>query len=210
MIEGAGGAFRGVWWGLCLFILSGVLWLDSTHTSCPLFSSSCQSLCTPKLACLLLDYLNEHIYHFIPFYSSYKAHPTLSENSHLSIFEWTLAGGSYKKIKKSETLVWWSWIKAWVWVCRGLVRISWWLVVINSIWNAFWSAGCWWIVHILASSKEPQSPLFIKRNMPLVSEKMLWMPVLQQRRHLSCWFEPALRSAELGMLPLGFSYCWEL
>lgn len=187
MIEGTGGTFRGVWWGLCLFILSGMLWLDSTDTSCPLFSSSCQSLCTPKLACLLLDYLNEHIYHFIPLYSSYIAHPTLSENPYLSISEWTLAGRSYKKIKKSVTLVWRNWTKAWAWVCRGLGLVDgWWLLIqFEMLFHLLAADG----LHILASSKEPQSPLFIKRNMPLVSEKMLWMPVLQQRRHLSYWVD---------------------
>lgn len=66
-----------------LFIPSGVLWLGSTHISCPLFSS-CQSPCSPKLACLLMDYLDERVYPFIPFWSEYTAHPAPSESPHLS------------------------------------------------------------------------------------------------------------------------------
>lgn len=56
--------------GLYLFIPSGVLWLGSTNISCPLFSG-CQSPCSPKLACLLMDYLGERVYPFIP-------HPALN------------------------------------------------------------------------------------------------------------------------------------
>lgn len=69
---GGGGGGGG---DLYLFIPSGVLWLGSTHISCPLFSG-CQSPCSPKLACLLMDYLGKRVYPFIPFCSEYTAHPT--------------------------------------------------------------------------------------------------------------------------------------
>lgn len=83
---GTGGARRGEG-GLYLFIPSGVLWLGWTHISCPLFSG-CQSPCSPKLACLLMDYLGERVYPFIPLCSEYTAHPTLPESPHLSTPAW--------------------------------------------------------------------------------------------------------------------------
>lgn len=73
-------------------------------------------------------------------------------------------GCSYKKIKASKAWVWWSLTKAGARVCRGrllygclwgLARISWWLAVIDSIWDAFSSTSRLRPVHMLASSKGP-------------------------------------------------------
>lgn len=90
-LGGRGGALSigGVegWVGLYLFIPSGVLWLGSTHISCPLFSG-CQSPSSPKLACLLMDYLGERVYPFIPFCAEYTAHPAPPESPHLSTPAW--------------------------------------------------------------------------------------------------------------------------
>lgn len=66
-----------------LFIPSGVLWLGATQSAVHFFSS-CQSLWCSNLACLLLDYLDEQLYPFVPFYSQYTAHPTLAKSPHLS------------------------------------------------------------------------------------------------------------------------------
>lgn len=147
--------------GLYLFILSGVLWLGSTHISCPLFSD-CQSPCSPKLVCLLMDYLGERVYPFIPSHSEYAAHPIPPESPHLSTPAWPW-GAVIKRWRGLELVSGGAGLGHWQGFAGGLLlqrlwglaRISWRLVVIDSIWDAFLSASRLWPVHMLASSNGP-------------------------------------------------------
>ncbi|KAK9530507.1 hypothetical protein VZT92_012003 [Zoarces viviparus] len=61
-VGGEGGRGGGAYISLSRLACCG--WA-STHISCPLFSG-CQSPCSPKLACLPMDYLGERVYPFIP------------------------------------------------------------------------------------------------------------------------------------------------
>lgn len=154
MVWGRGGSLS-MEEGLYLFIPSGVLRLCSTHISCPLLSG-CQSLCSPKLACLLMDYLGEQVYPF-SFCSDYTDHPTPPKSSHLSTPAWPW-GAVIKRWRGLELelggagLGHWQGYMGCLW---GLARISWRLVVIDSIWDAFLSTSLLRPAHMLASSNGP-------------------------------------------------------